>query len=573
VSFGATATLVRELEALALDHERRPPQADRADLLARLRVVRDEAEILNLPSLAAVAGLREGELLLAGGEHRAALAVLTDTAPQLSDDLRAVALARSSEALLALGLSRETLDVCARGIELVERDRDKTSAAYMQGAYLRRTVSLYANGVRAAHDLGDSRALTWMELSKGRTLPPMRDGHVPAAMRERFAELGERIDNCRDAEAETALRLKRRALFDRMLGAQRGAREPFDLAAVQAALAPGQRALSYYWLDPAALLVAVVTPDEVITDVRAVPDVEALAAAMVRGGEVEYHVATTLLDRVLEPLADALLPDAVRGAERLLVSPHRLLHTVPFLALPLDGRPLVRSMAVATIPNLNCLQAAPPAPASQRMLAVGVNEYATARTLRLAEEAARETAELYSASGYEAAALLGPAATEAALRDALDTPPAALHLTLHGASVESDTPLESWLLLGGSRLDGLDVIDWRLAGTTVVLASCSSGQRALGGRGMRELPGDDVLGLQAAFFCAGARQLLSALWPVEFRVARAITRGFHEQLIAGAPADIALRAAVVDYLDNARVLDRDTTYWAPFTLICAGRIT
>jgi CHAT domain-containing protein len=89
---------------------------------------------------------------------------------------------------------------------------------------------------------------------------------------------------------------------------------------------------------------------------------------------------------------------------------------------------------------------------------------------------------------------------------------------------------------------------------------------------MRELPGDDVLGLPAAFFCAGARQLLSALWPVEFRVARAVTRAFHEQLIAGALADVALQAAIVEYLDNARVLDRDTTYWAPFTLTSAGRI-
>ena len=411
-------------------------------------MVRGEAEILNLPSFAAVAALREGELLLASGDHRAALVVLTDAEPQLSDDLRAVALARSSEALLALGMTRQALDVCARGIELVERDRDKTSAAYMQGAYLRRTISLYANGVRAAHERGDSRALTWMELSKGRTLPPMRDGHVPEAVRERFAELGERIDRCRDPEAETALRLKRRALFDRMLGAQRGAREAFDLAAVQAALAPGQRALSYYWLDGESVLLAVITHDEVVTEVRTVPDVDALAAAVVRGGEVEYHVPTTLLDRLLEPLANTLLPEAVRGAERLLVSPHRLLHTVPFLALPFDGRPLVRSMAVATIPNLTCLQAAPPAPPDRRMLAVGVNEYAAARTLRHAEEAASEIAALYAANGYEARALLGPDATESALRGRLDTPPAALHLTLHGASVESDTPLESWLLLG-----------------------------------------------------------------------------------------------------------------------------
>ena len=575
MSFGAIATLTRTLDRLALDHERREPGADRADLLAQVRVVRDEAKVLNLPELADVAALSEGELLLAAGDARGALAVLCESEARLSHDLRAAALARISEALLALGSASAALEVCARGIELVERDRGKTSAAYMQSAYLRRTVSLYANGVRAAHRLGDDRALAWIELSKGRMLPPMREHRVAPEMRVRLAELSERIDRCQDAEAEAALRLRRRALFDQMLGAQREMRPAFDADAVQASLAPGQRAISYYWVDASNLVIAVVGPDEVATELRPVSmdDFEALAAAVVRrSGAVEYEVLTTTLDRLLDPIADALLPEAVRGADRLLVSPHRLLHVVPFIALPFDGRPLVRTAAVATIPNLTCLQAPAPAPGPRRALAVGVNDYSGAKALPDAEEAAGEIAALYAANGYEADALLGPEATENELRDALRSPPAAMHLTLHGASVESDIPLESWLLLGTTRLDGLDLIDWRLAGATVVLAACSSGQRAIGGRGMRELPGDDVLGLQAAFFAAGARHLLSALWPVAFPVARSVTRAFHRKLIAGAPADVALQAALVDHLDHARLLHRDTKYWAPFTLACAGQI-
>jgi CHAT domain-containing protein len=567
MSLGAGRTLVRVLDRLALDHERRPPGADRGDLLELARVTRREAELLNLPEFAGLAALREGQLLLAAGDARAAIAPLEEATRRLGGDLHARALALISDALIVLGEMRRALEICTEGIELIERDRDKTSAAYMQGAYLRGTIALYANGVRAAWELGDERALAWTERSKGRMLPELR---LTATQREQLVALGERIERA-SGDAEAELRRRRRALFDRLLAAARGKRPEFDVGAVQAALAPGQRAVSYYWLDATRLLVAVVSADDVAMEVRR-PDTDAIAAltrAVEEAEDARLKTTLPLLDRLLGRLD--LLPDAIRGASRLLVSPHRRLHAVPFLALTLDGQWLVHSAAVATIPNLACLQFPAPRAAARRVIAVGINEYAGAdSSLRRAEEAAADVAALYRLHGYEAEPLLGPEATAAALRQRLKTAPACLHLTLHGKNVDSDTPLESWLQLGGSRLDGLDLVDWSLAGTTVVLASCSSGQRALRGRGMAELPGDDVFGLQAALFCAGARQVLSAIWPVEFRVARAITHAFHRELIAGRPADVALQAAVTSHLNNGEVLSRRTTYWSPFTLSLRG---
>ena len=171
-------------------------------------MIRAEAEVLDLPALGGIAALREGELLLAQGDARAALGAFGTSARALKEagtrDQLAIALARTSEALVADGDLRAALDVCARGIELVERDRDKTSGAYMQASYLRRTISLYANGVLAAHARGDGRALEWAELAKGR-VQAIGDG-VPGELRERLAELGERIDACRDDDAELALR-------------------------------------------------------------------------------------------------------------------------------------------------------------------------------------------------------------------------------------------------------------------------------------------------------------------------------------------------------------------------------
>lgn len=90
---------------------------------------------------------------------------------------------------------------------------------------------------------------------------------------------------------------------------------------------------------------------------------------------------------------------------------------------------------------------------------------------------------------------------------------------------------------------------------------------------MQELPGDDLFGLQTAFFAAGARQVLGALWPVHDRVARSLTTAFHDELLSGAPADVALQRAVIAHLDTAGVLHRQVGYWAPFFLSCIGTPT
>jgi CHAT domain-containing protein len=144
---------------------------------------------------------------------------------------------------------------------------------------------------------------------------------------------------------------------------------------------------------------------------------------------------------------------------------------------------------------------------------------------------------------------------------------------VHGANVESDTPLESWLLLPHSRLDGIDLVRWRLDGCTVVLSACSAGQRAIGGRRMQELPGDDLFGLQTAFFDAGAHQVVAALWPVDGNAARTLLLAFHEQLRDGEPADVALQRATVTFLNEGDPFLNRSQYWAPFYLACLGMPT
>ncbi|GFJ95284.1 hypothetical protein Prum_089260 [Phytohabitans rumicis] len=391
MSLSSTGMVMRALDRLAADHALRGPGDPCDDLLARARRLRAEARHLRLPALAAEAALREGEILLRVGPAGMAVPMLETAARELDGTLAtgllAAAIARTAEAYLEIGALDRVLDLCAAGIALVQRDRHKTTAPYLQAAYLRRVISLYANGVRAAHELGDPRMLTWMELSKSHALP--RPGRAPddAALEGQLADLSRQIDEHRARHGGAdplPLRQRRRTLFDRLvtLGARAGPAAPsFHLDRVRRALAPDQRAVSYYWVDPTRLLIVVVAPDGATSHLQPVdPDqrraVDELAAA-VYSDRVTARDLPPLLDRI----APAVLPDPVRaalaGARRLLVAPHRALHAVPFAALPFEGRRLLHAMAVATIPNLTCLLLPTEVP-PLRVLSVGVTDYTRA---------------------------------------------------------------------------------------------------------------------------------------------------------------------------------------------------
>jgi CHAT domain-containing protein len=148
-----------------------------------------------------------------------------------------------------------------------------------------------------------------------------------------------------------------------------------------------------------------------------------------------------------------------------------------------------------------------------------------------------------------------------------------LHLATHGSSVLAgdarDDPLACGIALRDGMLDGLALASLDLHAELVVLAACHSGQRALGGRGLAQLPGDDLFGLQGVLFGAGVNALLGALWPVDDDSARAILVDFHRAYAGGAAPELALQRALKAHL--AAPERRHTLYdWAPFFLSVLG---
>ncbi|MBA1149176.1 CHAT domain-containing protein, partial [Ectothiorhodospiraceae bacterium WFHF3C12] len=427
------------------------------------------------------------------------------------------------------------------------------------------------------------------ELSKCRSVGPARpDSGITEearALEQRLRAVTERINRQQhDGRAPPQLLAERRMLWDRFVSAGHD-ESPVpvpDLDAIRAVLNDNEAVLYYYWVDRNQLLRLTLDRrrhalESVHVGTGHRQALDDLAGALTsRTDRIDKHVVDGIDDfhDVLWP-ADGTARAILAHADRLIVSPHRQLHALPLGALRVDGDYVIKRWSVRHVPNLAALlprdQSGAPAGG---LLTVGVTRYAIPdtplRDLPAAADECRDVAGLYEARGWPVFPLLDDAAEEDAIAAAMRSRPAVAHFACHGQSVEADTPLESCLYLNRSVLDGLEIPLMGTAPRTVVLSACGAGQRAIAGRGMPELPGDDLLGLQAAFFAGGTQEIVAPLYPVDDKVARPICTAFHRHHLSGEPADVALAHAVREFIDNANRVTGRRYFWAPFFLTALG---
>jgi len=556
------------------------------EFLQEFEALRHDIESFDIPDITCLWHCRVSEALLNTGDPAAALARarMAEKALEhvLRDDLRIAALVLQAKALDQLQDFDELDRVAETGIALVEAHRGKASGQYIQSGYLRDRIALYALGVRAAYKRGDPDALIHRaELSKCRMsrLEPSDRGKK---LRDDLHAISRRIDALHAASRPIdQLLAKRRSLWDAYLRETGGAlmTVPQTLAESQAALGPREAVIYFYWVDRTTLLQLVFDRRDSALEMLSVPaDTRDALDAYAANLASDAPPAAFNIDDVdhfafLWPtFASAIL----ERADRLILSPHRVLHRIPFAAMTVGSTPVIARWTLRHAPNMGCLLAEPQPETRRSMVAVGIREYSvpglSLQALKDAVPEAERIGDLYRAAGWKVEVLTGDvdeARIETAAADA-----AVLHLACHSQSVDDDLPLESHLFLSRTRMDGLEIPLCGLSATTVVLSACSSGQRAVSGRKLAELPGDDLNGLQAAFITAGARNLLAGLFPVKDYAASRIMPVFHAALLNGAPADVALAEAIRGYLKDhdfgACLGHAGRLYWAPFFLTAIG---
>jgi len=598
VIVSSVRNLRNALDALRSEHLKRDPAAERDDLIARTYELASEAVAINIPEFAAVAALRRAEIEISLQRWESSLASLA-TARQYIDSLprheHGVFLLRM-EAQAYAGLQRwdDVRRVCHEGITIVEPSRANVSPLTLQNSYLRFRINLYELAVRAEVELGNwAAALGIAELVKCRSLSrlvaaPSSEGSASDLARE-YRTVCEQIDQvvANDGNPDKLL-ARRRGLWHLLqiarLGGHGATSQSLTVSEVQEALAPDQAVVNYFWMDPARLLVMAIDAVSAEGVCVPVPGKERalladLAAALQSADPP--NSAAELPSMLTELLLPPRIRHVLRGKKRFLVSPHRVLHALPLHALPWEGGFLLEAFAVTYLPNMSALLRPRDTTSRPGVLAIGVSHSKappadTFPPLTAADDEVRDIEALYGKDRCRA--ILDDGATQAALMRLGDggelSRMGVLHVACHGINIDSDNPMESKLFLRDAALDGLDIATWTTGVRLIVLSACCSGQRPISGRGMSELPGDDLFGLQAAFFAAGAQQIVSTMWPVDSDAARAITLAFHAGMKADAPTEVALQQAVVAFLNAARARDdlmaQRPYVWAPFCLsVCA----
>ncbi|GAC1502164.1 MAG: hypothetical protein NVS2B12_11220 [Ktedonobacteraceae bacterium] len=569
-------------------------------LLQRIQELSDESQRLDLLEGVTTALILKAQLLMTLERNNEAITVLEEAQRMSGDywqhDRGVVVLSSLAEVHARKSDWVAVEKICRQGIEIVEQYRYRVTGQYLQNSYLISRIRLYSLGVRATYELKNYELmLQWSELSKcrsvlryrQRTLIPTQGLQTTEQEFQRVCEQLHAVSP--DSVFLQEMKQKRRTLWDLLLiqrhKKQTGEDFPeFSLQKLQKTLAIDEAVVYYYWLDKYTLLIISIDQQSVISELRVInqekrEELEKFAYLVLHLRDLENEGDE--LQAVVE-FSELLLPQAgmplLKQKQRLLISPHQLLHVIPFHALQWEDDPLIQHFAVSYVPNLTCLLLRYLPPTKPDVLALGVREYAIPRkhadNLEDAESEVEDIQHIYESSGT-VTVLRGPEGRREELQLLENQGKlerfTCLHFAIHGESVMNDTPMESYLLLQNTLLDGLEIANWRLDAETVVLSACCSGQRAIAGRGLAELPGDEMLGLQAAFFCAGAKRLLCSLWPVDSSVSRKMSVLFHRYLTQNYIPEIALQMAMKDYLASARLRSRRLCYWSPFFLSTLAR--
>ena len=374
--------------------------------------------------------------------------------------------------------------------------------------------------------------------------------------------------------------------------------QPLDLAGARAALDPGTVLLEYAvgeettWLfvvQPAGAKGSGLAVFRIgIGAKRLREEVESFRLLVKDPGSdpAELQTRARRLYRLLVRPAEA----RIARAQRILLSPHGPLHTLPFAALVrgdgylIEWKPIHSVLSATVYGELAKLRPPRRAPGEERLVAFGdplypaptpdapadpelreaVRRGLALRPLPLSGQEVRDVAALYP----KAQVYLGREATEERAKSIGPEPRRLVHFACHGL-LDERFPLNSALALtvpekpAEGRDNGL-LQAWeifesvRLDADLVTLSACDTG---LG----REMAGEGLIGLTRAFQYAGARSVLASLWEVADRSTARFMKSFYGHLHSGKSKDEALRAAQIDHI-RERAGPSHPFHWAAFQL-------
>lgn len=346
-------------------------------------------------------------------------------------------------------------------------------------------------------------------------------------------------------------------------------------------------------------------------------ELQSSVALIVSQGEAK---ATEACNAALQQLTQKLwspLPDSVKQSRNIIISPDASLWLVPWAALPVQGKPLIKSHQLRLVvsgrdllpsdetasanaplivadPDFETKVAAPnqsPAPtAIETRGSANFKNFSPVPRLKFAAaEAASITPAINQLCGRPPVVLTGKQATEQAVKTA--SSPEIMVLTTHGIFLPSDNDtttseftfdseprtelnnplLRSGLLFAGFNestsgsdgvLTGAEILETDLEHTDlVVMSACDTALGEINN-------GEGVAGLRQSFQLAGVNSVVASLWKIEDRQTAFLMKDFFEHLAAGKTKSEALRQAQLNRIQSRQERNgaAHPFFWAAFTL-------
>lgn len=345
---------------------------------------------------------------------------------------------------------------------------------------------------------------------------------------------------------------------------------------LQATLRQGEVFVEYF-VTPDRLIAFVMTPSTLATTstpVRA----DSLAARVsfaraLLASRDQSQGATAVLralhEMLLAPIAST---GALGGARTLIVVPHGVLTYLPFGALvnPVTGKYVAESLPVMYAPTaaaFHALRSGPRARSDSKPSAV-----AAFAPFPEALPATRDEARGVASTLARATAYVGPAATEADVRRALQGG-AVVHVASH-ALMNPRNPLFSRVELAGNsageegdngRLEVHELLDMNFDSRLVFLSGCET---ALGSAWSTQFEtGEDYATTAQALLYAGARNVIATLWRIDDVGAAEFAKRFYAAFDR-AEVPEALAMAQRSMIADPRF--HSPYYWAAYELSGSG---
>src|SRR5581483_803663 len=252
----------------------------------------------------------------------------------------------------------------------------------------------------------------------------------------------------------------------------------------------------------------------------------------------------------------------------LIVIPDGQLHRLPFGAFEnLSGTYVIQSHMIAYAPSVTSFyllshEAARSKMSLQPLLAVGGISYSQAalRPVSLMQGLSKpalanlpyskqEVLDANAAIGGTNVLLIGKNATESAFKHAASGRFGTIHLAVHGFANDPDPDQASLALLPDPQAgeDGLlhasELAMMHLNAQLVVLSSCDTGVGPIEGE-------EGISTLSNSFLLAGAKSVVSTLWPVEDTSSLFLMKQFYSRIAAGDSPELALTKAKREMLST-----------------------